>query len=91
MPPTAAPTPPKRAPSPSHDLPITPTPHPPPRTPVPAPQRRHIESAAAEGIAAVHVRWGYGGPAESAGAVASVTAPAHLIDLLDSVAHDRAE
>ncbi|MFI1709920.1 HAD hydrolase-like protein [Streptomyces griseoruber] len=47
-----------------------------------------IESAAAEGIPAVHVRWGYGGPAESAGAVASVTVPAHLIDLLDSATND---
>ncbi|ELP66778.1 HAD hydrolase-like protein [Streptomyces turgidiscabies] len=41
-----------------------------------------VESAAAEGIPAVHVRWGYGGEAESAGAVASVAEPAELIPLL---------
>jgi phosphoglycolate phosphatase len=41
-----------------------------------------VESAAAEGIPAVHVRWGYGGPAESAGAVACVAEPAELIALL---------
>ncbi|MFJ9564542.1 HAD hydrolase-like protein [Streptomyces fuscichromogenes] len=43
-----------------------------------------IESAAAEGIPAVHVRWGYGGPGESAGALASVTGPAELAELLKS-------
>lgn len=50
-----------------------------------------IESAAAEGIPAVHVRWGYGGPAESAGGVASVTAPAQLTDLLDTADEEAAE
>lgn len=46
-----------------------------------------IESAAAEGIPAVHVRWGYGGPAESAGAVACVAEPAELAQLVDLLHH----
>ncbi|AXG81868.1 HAD hydrolase-like protein [Streptomyces paludis] len=41
-----------------------------------------MESAAAEGVPAVHVRWGYGDASESAGAVASVSGPAELIHLL---------
>ncbi|MGW3167208.1 HAD hydrolase-like protein [Streptomyces sp. NPDC001142] len=41
-----------------------------------------VQSAAAEGIPAVHVRWGYGGPEEAAGAVASVAEPSELGDLL---------
>ncbi|MET8975614.1 HAD hydrolase-like protein [Streptomyces sp. NPDC004539] len=44
-----------------------------------------VESAAAEEIPAVHVRWGYGGPAEGAGAVASVAAPADLVRLLTTL------
>ncbi|MFG2279617.1 HAD hydrolase-like protein [Streptomyces asoensis] len=46
-----------------------------------------VESAAAEGIPAVHVRWGYGGPAESAHAVASVARPAELVDWIDLLDH----
>ncbi|GGS29535.1 phosphatase [Streptomyces humidus] len=42
-----------------------------------------VESAAAEGIPAVHVRWGYGGPGEAARAVASVARPAELIELIE--------
>ncbi|MGW1274349.1 HAD hydrolase-like protein [Streptomyces sp. NPDC002491] len=42
-----------------------------------------VESAAAEGIPTVHVRWGYGGPAESAHAVASVARPSELVDWID--------
>ncbi|MFD9392239.1 HAD hydrolase-like protein [Streptomyces sp. NPDC060000] len=42
-----------------------------------------IESAAAEGIPAVHVRWGYGSPAESAHAVASVVRPAELVEWIE--------
>lgn len=41
-----------------------------------------VQSAAAEGIPAVHVRWGYGGPEEAAGAVAFVAEPPELADLL---------
>ncbi|WP_063647546.1 MULTISPECIES: HAD hydrolase-like protein [Streptomyces] len=40
-----------------------------------------ITSAAAEGIPAVHVLWGYGDRAESAGAVATLAEPEHLTAL----------
>ncbi|MEU0810483.1 HAD hydrolase-like protein [Streptomyces sp. NPDC005970] len=41
-----------------------------------------VTSAAAEGIPAVHVLWGYGDRSESADAIASVADPAELTDLL---------
>ncbi|MEU5096190.1 HAD hydrolase-like protein [Streptomyces sp. NPDC020996] len=44
-----------------------------------------VTSAAAEGVPAVHVLWGYGGTSESEGAIASVAAPAGLVELLTGV------
>ncbi|WP_190814569.1 HAD hydrolase-like protein [Saccharopolyspora pogona] len=41
-----------------------------------------VDSAAAEGIATIHVRWGYGDPAEAAGAVASADSPEMLAKML---------
>lgn len=41
-----------------------------------------VEGAAAHGVPTIAVRWGYGSPAEHAGAVAVVDTPAELADLL---------
>ncbi len=41
-----------------------------------------VQSAAAEGVPAVHVLWGYGTPDESVGAVATATTPEALARLL---------
>ena len=41
-----------------------------------------IEGAAANGIPTIYVTWGYGSPAESAGAVDIVDTPAELFPLL---------
>jgi phosphoglycolate phosphatase len=41
-----------------------------------------IEGAAANGIPAIYVEWGYGSPGESEGALATVSTPGQLIPLL---------
>ncbi|MET8945110.1 HAD hydrolase-like protein [Streptomyces sp. NPDC004542] len=50
-----------------------------------------VTSAAAEGVPAVHVLWGYGGPSESEGAVAAVTEPAGLVELLSAATTARVD
>ena len=48
-----------------------------------------VLSAAAEGVPAVHVLWGYGTPDESAGAVATAASPQGLARLLVRSSHTR--
>jgi phosphoglycolate phosphatase len=48
-----------------------------------------VQSAAAEGVPAVHVLWGYGTPDESVGAVATAASPEALTRLLERSSHGR--
>lgn len=48
-----------------------------------------VQSAAAEGVQAVHVLWGYGTPNESVGAVATAASPEALARLLERSSQGR--